>query len=171
MNTNRKLRYCLVGNTIILFFVLIVALVFKDNSDYWNLGPNTRLKVISVTIDTMEKYYMLLFIVALLNVSKVIIEENAMPVLGFNIYNPDKKVITDFTKNELQIVANLMYFITSVRSVFTVMITISQIDIALFSVLISELTSIATIRFLLNEKKFAVDDEEAVRFIELNEMK
>ena len=30
-----------------------------------------------------------------------------MPVLGFSIYNPDKKVITEFTKNELQFYAML----------------------------------------------------------------
>ena len=47
-----------------------------------------------------------------------------------------------------------MYFIDSIRNVFMIMLTISQIDIALWGVLISEFTSIFTIRYLLNEKKF-----------------
>ena len=34
------------------------------------------------------------------------------------------------------------------------MITITQIDLALFSVLIGEITSLFTIRMLLNEKTF-----------------
>ena len=47
-----------------------------------------------------------------------------------------------------------MYLIDSIRNVFMIMLTISQIDIALWGVLISEFTSIFTIRYLLNEKKF-----------------
>ena len=69
-------------------------------------------------------------------------------------YNPDKKVITDFTKNQLQIYGNLMYFIDSVRGVFTILITISQVDVALFGVFVSEITGIYTVRMLLDEKKF-----------------
>ena len=33
------------------------------------------------------------------------------PIIGFNIYNPDKKNISDFTKLELQIYGNSMYLI------------------------------------------------------------
>ena len=78
----------------------------------------------------------------------------AHPILGFSIYNPDKKIITEFTKNQLQVYGNLMYLIDSVRGVFTILVTISQVDIALVGVLVSEITGIFTIRMLLNEKQF-----------------
>ena len=88
------------------------------------------------------------------------IEEIGMPVLSFSIYNPDKKVITEFTKNELQIFGNAMYMVSSIRMVFEIMITITQIDIALISVIFTELASMFTIRMLLNEKEFTKDQEQ-----------
>ena len=90
-----------------------------------------------------------------------------MPVLGFSIYNPDKKVITEFSKNELQFYACSMYLISNLRYIFEIMLTISQIDIAIYSVIISELTGIITIRMLLNEKEFKKYDdiEERINLI------
>lgn len=83
-----------------------------------------------------------------------------MPIIGFNIYNPDKKVITEFTKNELQFYGNAMFLIKSIISkVFLVIIAITQIDVALVSVLFSEFISLFTIRMLLDEKTFEKDQE------------
>ncbi len=82
-----------------------------------------------------------------------------MPILGFNVYNPDKKIITEFGKNELQFFANTMFMISSVRDIFMVLLTISQVDVALWSVFIREFASFFTIRMLLNEKTFAELEE------------
>jgi hypothetical protein len=73
------------------------------------------------------------------------------------VYNPDKKVITEFSKFELQLYANGMWIITSLRNVMMIVISISQIDVALLQVLYGELTSLYTIRMLLNEKSFPED--------------
>lgn len=84
--------------------------------------------------------------------------------MGFNIYNPDKKVITEFTKNELQIMANCMWFINSLIGALSIMVTISQLDIAILRVVYAELTSIYTIRMLLNEKEFINEYNEVNNF-------
>jgi hypothetical protein len=47
-----------------------------------------------------------------------------------------------------------MWFINSLTNSLFVMITISQIDIAILRILYSEITTIFTIRMLLNEKEF-----------------
>ena len=47
------------------------------------------------------------------------------------------------------------------------MLTISQIDIAIYSVIISEITGVVTIRMLLNEKEFTKKKVEKVEDIEL----
>jgi len=155
MDINTKLKLCVISNLFLLFIIIGVIIIFSSREDnYWNWGPNKDLLVISVKIDTWVKYYWLLLFIAILKISNVIISEVAHPILGFNIYNPDKKIITEFTKNQLQIYGNLMYFIDSVRGVFTILITISQVDVALVGVLISEITGIFTIRMLLNEKTF-----------------
>jgi hypothetical protein len=98
--------------------------------------------------------------ITLIRIVKVGVAELTDPILSFTIYNPDKKNIPDFTKNELQFYANYIYLIGSLRYVFTLMITIAQIDLAIFSVIIGEITSFFTIRKLLNEKTFIPEYEE-----------
>ena len=162
MDINKKLRLCVISNLILLFIIIGVIIIFSSREDkYWNYGPNKDLLVMSVKIDSWQKYYWLLLFIAILKISNVIISEVAHPILGFNIYNPDKKVITEFNKNQLQLYGNLMYFIDSIRDVFTILITISQIDIALFGVFVSEITGIYTVRMLLDEKKFIKNIENS----------
>jgi len=158
MENRIKLRYCVVMNCVVFIVILLVITVCKDNQiTYLNYGPNENLYVLSVKIDTISKYmYLQVFLIGVES-SRVFINEIASPILGFNIYNPDKKVITEFSKNELQILANTMWFINSITNSLFVMITISQIDIALLRTLYSEITTIFTIRMLLNEKEFTYD--------------
>ena len=155
MNVNKKLKICVITNlSLLLLSITLISIFDNDSSPYWNFGPNEKLIVISIKIDNWKSYIILLFFISILKCTKCIIQEIANPIISFNIYNPDKKVITEFTKLELQIYGNSMYLIDAIRNVFMIMITISQIDIALWGVLISEFTSIFTIRYLLNEKKF-----------------
>lgn len=164
MNPRNKLALCLAVNTAILVIVVVLVTVFASDSEFWRVGYSNTLVIISVKIDTHAKYMTLLFLVAIVNISKVIVEELGMPVLNFSIYNPDKGVITDFTKNELQFYANAMYTVSGLRSVFMTLVNISQIDIAVWNLLISEIASIYTIRVLLNEKEFP-DTIEAVQHL------
>tara|TARA_B100001250_G_scaffold391373_1_gene392180 strand:- start:218 stop:691 length:474 start_codon:yes stop_codon:yes gene_type:complete len=136
-------------------------MIFKDDrSKYLRWGPQDDLIIISVAVDTYDKYMMLLATIAVIKISDVLIGEIANPIIGFNIYNPDKKVITDFTKNELQFYGNSMYLIDAIKSVLLIMVNISQIDIALWGVVVSETASIFTIRMLLNEKEFKHGNDE-----------
>ena len=82
-----------------------------------------------------------------------------MPVLGFNVFNPDKHTITEFKKIELQAYASYMYFISAVRRLLMTIVAITQIDVAMYSVIIKEIVSAITIRILLNEKKFTLDGD------------
>ena len=82
------------------------------------------------------------------------LEDLGEPVLVFNVYNPDKQVITDFSKRELLVYANAMFFVSNTRRVFEVLVTVTQIDIALFSITFEQLVSIGTVSFLVHEKQF-----------------
>ena len=159
MKNNYKLRYCVILNFILFFIILFVILICKDNNNYYmTYGPNDNLYVLSIKINTHQKYIFLQFFLLFVEFSRVFTNEIASPILGFNIYNPDKKVITEFTKNELQLLANMMWLINSLTNSLFVMITISQIDIAILRTIYSEFTTIITIRMLLNEKKFIYED-------------
>ena len=155
MNQKNKLRYCLIGNlSVFLFFLFIVCLFHEKDNSYMKIGPNENLYVLSIKINTYKKYFLLQLFLFFIEVSRVIISDMANPILGFTIFNPDKKEITDFTKNELQFLGNSMWLIDSLSRTLFVMVTISQIDIAILRVIYSEFTTIFTIRILLNEKEF-----------------
>jgi hypothetical protein len=136
--------------------------IFADRGDsYLQIGPNDKLIVISVKINTIEKYFGLLLGLAIVEITRVIIEEIGMPIIGFAVYDPQRDIITEFGKNELNFYANAMYTMSSVRERLMVLVSISQIDIAFFALLIGQITSIYTVRMLLNEKKFVTRGYEA----------
>jgi AAA+ ATPase superfamily predicted ATPase len=107
-----------------------------------------------VQINTTQKYCSLLTLIFVNDIIRVIIQEFGDPVLYMNVYNPDKKEITEFSKSQLYFYANSMFLINNIRYIFTILISVTQIDIALFSVLVEQLIVIITIKMLLNEKKF-----------------
>ena len=55
-----------------------------------------------------------------------------------------------------------MFFISNIRRVFELMISITQVDIALFSIMVEQLVSICTVYFLVNEKQFKYN--EVIKF-------
>jgi len=155
MKNNYKLRYCVVLNFILFLIILFAILICKDDNNYYmTYGPNDNLYVLSIKINTPQKYIFLQFFLLFVEFSRVFTNEIASPILAFNIYNPDKTTITEFTKNELQLLANIMWLINSLTSALFVLITISQFDIAILRIIYSEITTIFTIRLLLNEKEF-----------------
>lgn len=159
MTTKQKLVLCIIGNAITLIAVIITVTLYDDKSTYWSFGYSETLTVISVKINSLSKYLILLLFITAINTVQVASEEIGSPILGFSVYNPDKKHITEFTKMELQIYANLMFSISSIRNVFMMIVTITQIDIAIYSVIVKEIASIFTIRMLLNEKTFGEYNE------------
>lgn len=174
MDSIKKLRICLLVNVIILTGVICVVTLCSTGSEYFRFGWSESLIVVSVKVDTFGKYMMLLLFITIINISKVLVEELGMPVLGFSIYNPDKRVIEEFTKNQLQFYANSMFVVSGLRGIFMTIITITQIDIAIYSLLISEAASMYTIRLLLNEKEFPLDrnnnEYRNIQPIKLNEV-
>ena len=154
MRQLNKIRICLGLNIFLLAFISSCITIFASDSKYFRIGPQEDFLLISVKINSVSRYTFLLFLIACNNCIKVLIGELGEPILVFNVYNPDKKVITEFTKCQLLFYANSMFFIGNTRRVFEIMITISQIDIALFSIIVEQIVSICTVCFLVSEKKF-----------------
>lgn len=159
MNQRTKIIACLIGNFFIFCIVTSFCLIKGESSKYYFFGPSDDLVIVSIKINTWTRYILLLLIITIMDAFKVIVEEIGMPILDFSIYNPDKKVIIEFGKVELQIYGNLMFLFSSLRNVFSILIIVSQIDISIFSVIVDNVTTIFTIRLLLNEKTFAKQEE------------
>ncbi len=154
ISIQNKIRLCILGNAITVLLVVLPICLLSESGNYFRFGPSDDFILINIKIDTSAKYLSVLTLIAIINVIKVISEEIGGPILGFNIYNPDKKIITDFTKCELQLYGNTMFMLSGLRNIFITLITITQFDIALWSLLVSEAASLFTIRMLLNEKTF-----------------
>lgn len=137
-----------------LFFISFFITFFASHSKYFRFGPNSDFIFISVPINSYNKYILLLVLITFNNIIKVLVSEIGEPVLVFNVYNPDKKNITEFTKSQLLFYANSMFFISNTRRVFEILINVTQIDIAIYSIVVEQLISICTVYFLVNEKKF-----------------
>jgi len=154
VSIQNKIRLCIVGNAFTVILVILPVCLLSENGTYFRFGPSHDFILISVHIDTWTKYIIALVFIAIVDIIRVISEEIGMPIINFNIYNPDKKIITEFTKFELQLYGNSMYALTSIRGVFITLISITQFDIALWSLFIGEASALFTIRALLNEKIF-----------------
>lgn len=164
-NNNRRLKYCIIANfTLLCFISLVISFMSDPNDKYFRIGPNEELSIMSVKINTKTRYLLLQISMAFIEIISVVVNQIASPILGFNIYNPDKKSITEFGKNELQIMANCMWFINNLIGALSIMVTISQVDIAILRVIYADLTSVYTIRMLLNEKEFINEYNEVNNF-------
>jgi hypothetical protein len=160
-NKAQKLRYCIVANLCTLILITIpIVLLNNGTSSYFKWGWSDNLVLISIPINTKARYISVCVYIVLIKASDVLIGEIANPILGFNIYNPDKMVITEFTKTELQLYGNSMWFIDGFKKLMLIMVSITQIDLALLGMLSSEIMAIFTIRMLLNEKEFKKNVEE-----------
>jgi hypothetical protein len=77
-----------------------------------------------------------------------------MPLIQFSTYNPYKQVINDFTRFELEIYSNVIFFIQTTKKFVQIYVTFSQIDIALISLLSSQTGVALAIHYLLDKKEF-----------------
>lgn len=100
MTDNRlRLKKCIIANLSLLILMIIIISIFKEPDDkYLRIGPNENLIVMSVKINTITKYIVLQIFLAITEIIRCVVNEIASPILGFNIYNPDKKIITEFSK-------------------------------------------------------------------------
>jgi len=159
LTQKQRLKICIVGQFLLLISAIIPTILLANkDSTYYRFGPSADLIIISIKIDTWTRYGILLLYILIFRICKVFINELGMPILTFNIYNPNQKKIKGFTRNELQVLANIMFMLNAIRYAITLQLAIIQIDIAVISGIFDELASIPTIYILLKDKEFIVDD-------------
>ena len=166
MKLKQQLKLCIAGSAVLTIITLIFTTIFAEEKGWFSFGPSSHLSIAGVIIDTREKYSLLIFSIVLNSIIDTLVSEFAQPILGFNIYNPDKKLITDFkSKRELQVLATLYWSFNNVRTIFTNLVSITQVDLALIKWVVLEITAIYTINILLSKKRFVEDIEEEINMI------
>jgi len=163
-NVRTRLRLCVLANALQLAVVVAVICAFANRDElgasYLRFGPHEDLIVLGVRIDSAARYLTLIALLAVLQVVDVVASEIGNPILAFSIYNPEKRVIDQFTRLELQTLANSMWLLASLRAVVMTVVSITQVDLALVRVVAGEGATVFTIRKLLSEKQFPLDDDD-----------
>ena len=166
MKLKQQLKLCIAGSAVLTIITLIFTTIFAEEKGWFSFGPSSHLSIAGVIIDTREKYSLLIFSIVLNSIIDTLVSEFAQPILGFNIYNPDKKLITDFkSKRELQVLATLYWSFNNVRTIFTNLVSITQVDLALIKWVVLEITGVYTINIILSKKRFAEDLEEELEMV------
>jgi hypothetical protein len=165
--------YICVGSNTLAFLFLLLAVIFgTDTGTLFQYGPADDLIVLTAKIDTWTRYIALLSAIGLVRIVEVLVNDIGGPALGFSIYNPTSTVVYGFTYRGLAIAANIQWTIRSLTGVFKTLVIISRFDMAIFSVLISELVSGSVVHYLLSSKTFipdfdTKDEYEASRDVEM----
>lgn len=136
------------------FLLILVALMKSPESLFLRFGPSDELRVISVHINTWPRYVGLMVVLAFISGAQVFVEDFASPVLAFAIFDPNRLHITMFSKRELIVSSIVMSSIDGVRGVLMILVSISQVDVALAGVVFRELTSTYTTTAVLHRKTF-----------------
>jgi hypothetical protein len=146
----RKIQLCIVTNFVLLMGIIIIISKYSE----LQYGYSDNLVILGITINTQQKYIFLHCIIFLTEFIHSIIYEYANPILYFNVFNDERKHITDFGKNELQLYAQSLWFMTCMKNAFMLFVSISQIDIILCKILYYEIAVALVIRNKLNNKIF-----------------
>lgn len=152
MKIKKKTALCVFFNILGLVALLVFVFGEAPSQSILQFGPSPDLTVLQVRIDTWRKYTYLILANCLSRSLDVLVNDIGSPNLGFSIYDPTKTRVFGFEKWELQVLAQLMWLTNQLINIFRLMVTVSRFDIALLATLSSEVTSVITIRYLLNNK-------------------
>ncbi len=154
-----QLRFLNCVNGFVLSIILICVFTFSvPDHPYIRFGPSDDLVVVTVGIHTYEAYAILIIMIFFVNVGNTLVSEFGSTALNFLIYNPDKVSIEGFTRWELEVAGNLLYIITDMQKIFLVLVSITQIDIAVVSMVSRRVVSGIAIHVLLKKKQFSKED-------------
>jgi hypothetical protein len=135
--------------------IISIVLAFNDTESlYLRYGWHEDLAILGIKINTGYRYVCLLLLLGLLEAIDVFINDTIFPYVNNNVRDNNVKHIKEFTRHEIQLLTNGSFFLSTVKYQLYVMISISQIDIALIRALIGETACIFTTNIQLNGKTF-----------------
>ena len=165
------LKVSITFNVLIITIFLSCFYFFNEtngNDSYFNIGWSENFIFISIVINTPFKYFTLCSFIIVMNISEILMDNIAVPIIQFSTYNPYKSTIVDFTRNELELYSNLLFFIQISKRLLQVFVTLSQVDIAVISWISSQLSAYYAIRYLLDNKHFPTSRNNYVEVQPIN---
>ena len=159
LTINNKIQLCVLSNALILLIISCFIFNFTDKN-LLRIGYSYYFVVIAIVIDRWEKYLLLHICIFCIEFIHAIVYEYANPIMYFNIFNTDKKIIVDFTKYELQLYAQSLWFLTSIKNGLMILVAITQIDITLSKIIYNEIAVTIVIYNVLKNKTFLRNNQD-----------
>ncbi len=153
MNIVKTIQLCVLTNSVLLFIIFTIIYNIADEK-LLRIGYSKDLIILGIQIDTYNKYIYLHLIIFLTEFIYALVYEYANPILYFNIFNEDKKEINHFSKNQLQLYGQTLWFTTSIKNAVMLLVSIQQLDILISKCISYEIAVFFVIRNLLNNKTF-----------------
>lgn len=123
-------------------------------------GPDADLTVLAIKIDTWKKYWGLLVAVSMIQSINILVNDIGSPNLGFSVYDPTTRKVFGFTRRQLAVYANSMWFINDLNTIFTTKVIVSRFDVAILSAVAGAVSSCLTINYLLGQKEQFIPDND-----------
>ena len=160
MENKYILQVCTAINLFFLLFLVGCFFIFDDHtSNYFRIGWHKDFVFVSITIDNPLKYFLLIIFISILNITEIFLNDLAFPIINFSTYNPYKTEIHDFTRLELEMYSNVLYFIIGAKRLFQIATAVTQIDLAIITLLSSQVSIYFVIKYFLDKKRFISNNQ------------
>jgi hypothetical protein len=145
-------------NLFVVIIIIVVIICFNDTStSYMKVGYNDNLIILGIKIHTFERYIGLLVAITAMDACDTYVSDLIFPYINNNVRDNNVKHIREFTRFETQILTNTTFLSFSIRYALFYVVSITQIDIALYRVFVCEATCIYTTYIQLKDKTFMND--------------
>jgi hypothetical protein len=139
------IAYPLISQCFLTIFCFIMFIISNKYNDYFRAGPSKNLTLINVDINNNSLYFSSLALLCFLRLFIIIHKRITLNFINNNIYNLKHKnrYINYFTI--------LIYLIESITQMILLKVFVTQMDYAIFIILISEMMFIPFNLYYINK--------------------
>ncbi len=146
---------------ITIFNLLLIVLIFIPfmmrsdlNSTYVRFGPGPDLHILWLKVDTWPIYIATHIFLAIFSAFETYREETIYPWMTNNLYDHKQKIISDYTRTGVFIIANGNFISDAMYYMIAIWIAIIQIDFALAKILVCSYMNYRIMSRYIGSKKF-----------------
>ena len=153
LNKRKLLWLCALCNLSIVILIMAVGIpMMNDSSPYLGIGPSDSLFVFGALVNTPIRYTALIILISVMRVTETVIGDLGYPIIHFEVYDPNRKIIDGFERWELIFLTILMDVSGSVKGLIMMVIAVTRIDIALISMAFTVSSGACAQIYLLSKK-------------------
>lgn len=150
---NVKILFSLCGVCMLTSVLYVIA--FRDLcSTYMRFGPNDHLNVAAVPIRSWTSYILLHIQLAFIELSVALMSELCDPLFQYSIFNVDRKIVTECSKQEIQVYNCLYSAIRSFQFTSRIIFITAQFDLLVSVIIYKESANLFCVSILLQDKEF-----------------